>query len=72
VVEVHDATSPSEIMFLIELGLGPGQDAGKWIDDGPLELDGRSFYIMLKLFSRCSQQKIIIGENGLSTARRSL
>ena len=41
VVEVHDATSPSEIMFLIELGLCPGDEAAKWIEDGSLELSGK-------------------------------
>ncbi len=40
-VEVHDATSPSEIMFLIELGICPGEQAGKWIEEGFLDLDGR-------------------------------
>lgn len=40
-VEVHDATSPSEIMFLIELGLCPGEEAGNWIDNGHLEISGR-------------------------------
>ena len=41
VIEVHDATSPSEIMALIELGIFPGEDAAQWIEDGHLELDGR-------------------------------
>ncbi|MFO7963774.1 MAG: thiolase family protein [Desulfobacterales bacterium] len=41
VVEVHDATSPSEIMFLIELGLCPEDEAVRWIETGELELDGR-------------------------------
>ena len=40
VIEVHDATSPSEIITLIELGLCPGEDAPQWIDDGLLEVDG--------------------------------
>ena len=40
-VEVHDATSPSEIMFVIELGLCPGEEAGHWIDNGELEVTGR-------------------------------
>jgi len=40
-IEVHDATSPSEIMFLIELGICPGEEAGKWIDEGYLNLNGR-------------------------------
>lgn len=39
-VEVHDATSPSEIMFAIELGLCPGEKAGEWIDNGELEVNG--------------------------------
>ncbi len=41
VIEVHDATSPSEIITLIELGLCPGKEAPQWIDDGCLEVDGR-------------------------------
>ena len=41
VVEVHDATSPSEIISLIELGLCPGEDAPRMIDDGELEVAGR-------------------------------
>jgi len=41
VVEVHDATSPGEIMTLIELGLCPGDEAVQWIDEGKLELDGQ-------------------------------
>ena len=41
VVEVHDATSPSEIMFLVDLGLVPGEEAVQWINNGNLELDGR-------------------------------
>ncbi|MDX9787440.1 MAG: thiolase family protein [Desulfobacterales bacterium] len=40
-VEIHDATSPCEIMFLIELGLCPGEEAGHWIDNGAFDLDGR-------------------------------
>ena len=40
-IEVHDATSPSEIMFLIELGICPGEEAGKWFDEGYLDLNGR-------------------------------
>jgi acetyl-CoA acetyltransferase len=39
-IEVHDATSPSEIIYLIELGICPGEAAGKWIDEGCLELNG--------------------------------
>ncbi len=41
VIEVHDATSPSEIITLIELGLCPGEDAPKWIDEGFMEVDGK-------------------------------
>ncbi len=40
VVEVHDTTSPAEIVFLIQLGLCPGENAARWIDEGRLELDG--------------------------------
>ncbi len=41
VIEVHDATSPSEIITLIELGICPGEEAPGWIDEGALEVDGR-------------------------------
>ncbi len=41
VIEVHDATSPSEIITLIELGICPGEEAPKWIDEGYLEVDGK-------------------------------
>lgn len=41
VIEVHDATSPSEIMSLIELGICPGDEAVKWIEEGYMELGGR-------------------------------
>ena len=41
VIEVHDATSPSEIITLIELGICPGPDAPRWIDEGWLEVDGK-------------------------------
>ena len=41
VIEVHDATSPAEIMDLIELDICPGEDAAKWIDEGVLEVNGR-------------------------------
>lgn len=41
-IEVHDATSPSEIISLIELGICPGEEAGKWIDEGYLDLNGRT------------------------------
>jgi len=41
VVEVHDATSPSEIIGLIQLGLCRPEDAAAWIDDGSFEVGGR-------------------------------
>jgi len=41
VIEVHDATSPSEIITLIELGIIKGEDAPRAIDEGWLELDGK-------------------------------
>jgi len=41
VIEVHDATSPSEIITLIELGLVPGEESPYWIDNGYLEINGR-------------------------------
>jgi acetyl-CoA acetyltransferase len=41
VIEVHDATSPSEIIDLIDLGICPGEEAAKWIDEGYLEIDGK-------------------------------
>jgi len=41
VIEVHDATSPSEIISLIELGICTGEEAPKWIDEGLLEVGGR-------------------------------
>ncbi len=40
-IEVHDATTPSEIIDLIDLGLCPGDEAQKWIHEGYLELDGK-------------------------------
>ncbi len=40
VIEVHDATAPSEIMSLIQLGICPGEEACKWIDEGTLEITG--------------------------------
>lgn len=40
VVEVHDTTSPAEIIFLIQLGLCPGEEAVRWIEEGVTELDG--------------------------------
>jgi acetyl-CoA acetyltransferase len=42
VIEVHDATSPSEIITLIELGIIKGEDAPRCIDEGWLELDGKN------------------------------
>jgi acetyl-CoA acetyltransferase len=39
-IEVHDATSPSEIITLIELGICPGEKAPAWIDNGVMETDG--------------------------------
>lgn len=41
IIEVHDATSPSEIIALIDLGICPGQEAVEWIDAGHLDLNGR-------------------------------
>lgn len=41
VIEVHDATSPSEIITLIELGICPGEEAPSWIENGSLEVTGR-------------------------------
>jgi acetyl-CoA acetyltransferase len=41
IIEVHDATSPSEIITLIELGICPGDKAGEWIDKGYLNIDGK-------------------------------
>jgi acetyl-CoA acetyltransferase len=41
VIEVHDATSPAEIMDLIDLDICPGEDAPGWIEEGCLEIDGR-------------------------------
>jgi acetyl-CoA acetyltransferase len=41
VIEVHDATSPAEIMDLIDLDICPGPDAPKWIEEGWLEIDGK-------------------------------
>jgi acetyl-CoA acetyltransferase len=41
VIEVHDATSPSEIITLIQLGICPGNQAAKWIDEGYFEVDGK-------------------------------
>ncbi|MEW6442318.1 MAG: thiolase family protein [bacterium] len=41
VIEVHDATSPAEIMDLIELGICPGEESPRWIDERLLEIDGR-------------------------------
>ncbi len=41
VIEVHDATSPSEIIDLIDLKICRGEDAAKWIDEGYMEIDGK-------------------------------
>ncbi len=41
VIEVHDATSPSEIITLLELGICPSEAAAKWIEEGYLEIEGR-------------------------------
>ena len=40
VIEVHDATTPSEIISLIELGLVPGKEAPEWIDQDRLAIGG--------------------------------
>ena len=40
-IEVHDATTPSEIITLIELGICPGEKAPEWIDNGYLNIDGK-------------------------------
>ena len=40
-IEVHDATSPSEIITLIELGICPGEEAARWIDEGYMDVDGK-------------------------------
>jgi len=41
VIEVHDATTPSEIITLIELEICPGEKAAEWIDNGDLDIDGK-------------------------------
>ncbi|MGB9499203.1 MAG: thiolase family protein [Dissulfuribacterales bacterium] len=41
VVEVHDATSPTEIISIIELQLCPAEEAARWIDNGYMEIDGK-------------------------------
>jgi acetyl-CoA acetyltransferase len=41
VIEVHDATSPSEIIDLIDLNICRGEDAAKWIDEGYMNIDGK-------------------------------
>lgn len=41
IIEVHDATAPSEIISLIELGLVPAGEATAWIENGDLEISGR-------------------------------
>ncbi len=40
-IEVHDATSPSEITALIDLGICKGEDAADWIESGHMEIDGK-------------------------------
>ena len=40
VVEVHDTTSPAEILSLVQLGLCPGDQAARWIDEGLTDLGG--------------------------------
>ncbi len=40
-IEVHDATTPSEIITLIELGIVKGEDAPAWIENGRLEINGK-------------------------------
>ncbi len=40
VIEVHDAAAPGEIMALIQLGICPGEEACRWIDEGRLEIAG--------------------------------
>jgi len=42
VIEVHDATTPSEIITLIELGICPADEAARWIDDGVMEITGKN------------------------------
>lgn len=42
IIEVHDATSPCEIMNLIELGICPGDSAVEWIENGHLEIGGKN------------------------------
>ncbi len=41
VIEVHDTTSPSEIIDLIDLKICKGEDAAMWIDEGYMEIDGK-------------------------------
>jgi acetyl-CoA acetyltransferase len=41
VIEVHDATSPSEIITLIELCLCPGEEAPHRIDTGYFDINGK-------------------------------
>jgi len=40
VIEVHDASSPSEIGALIDLNICPGEEAARWIEEGELEVTG--------------------------------
>lgn len=41
VVEVHDTTSPAEIMYLVELGLCAGADAARLIEEDHFDLTGK-------------------------------
>ncbi len=41
VMEVHDASSPAELMLYEELGLCPPGEGGRLIDEGATELGGR-------------------------------
>lgn len=40
VAEVHDTTSPAEIIFLIQLGLCPAEEAVRFIEEGVTDLGG--------------------------------
>ncbi|MFO7613622.1 MAG: hypothetical protein R6W71_03185, partial [Bacteroidales bacterium] len=48
IIEVHDATSPSEIITLIELGIIRGEDAPRCIDEGWLEPNRKMKYEMVR------------------------
>ena len=41
VIEVHDGASVGELIGLVELGILQGEDGGKWVDEGYLEISGR-------------------------------